>query len=559
MIDTAAASTIVAWLATYLVHSSLLLGLAWIAAGVAGRRRLGLQETIWKVALVAPLVTASLQSGLTIEPVAGRMTVPGPLVPAAEPAPLVPPATVEPERPAPIVDVALPMADARPAAPDAGAAAHRIDPAPVEAADSPPAVAPAGPPPGRRLAALVAWVPALLVAAMILGGSRVLLGWARLRTTLRRRRPLSRSLPAHAALARRLDDVAYRSGMRRRIRLSLDDGLAAPIAFGVVRPEICVPERVLDELGPSAQDGMLAHEVAHHRRRDPAWLTLAHAIERVLFIQPLNRLAVRRLRELAEYACDASAVQATGDRLALARCLAEVAAWLSSRRACSGPCRPASRLVAAMAGTPSSLGRRIGRLLDETWPAPAPRTGWRRAAAVVAPLVVLAGVTLTAPAVGIARTTGAEEAASPDARPAPAPVTHRVADVPPETDIPRPSEVDGLFDDLATLQSELDLLRDAVVRRGDVDPRLRALLVRMTDRARAFTRQRDHLVDRLPLSQRPTERTIDDHANPDDAGGRRGSRERAGDRPASGRARGGRTARAAGGPGPGGGALPRSR
>src|SRR6266704_5449320 len=59
------ASSRFAWLLTYLIHSSALLGLAWL---VTRRRRLepAASDLIWKVALLAGLVTGTIQSRLDL-------------------------------------------------------------------------------------------------------------------------------------------------------------------------------------------------------------------------------------------------------------------------------------------------------------------------------------------------------------------------------------------------------------------------------------------------------------------------------------------------------------
>ena len=72
---------------------------------------------------------------------------------------------------------------------------------------------------------------------------------------------------------------------------------------------------------------MLAHELAHLDRRDGLWLLLARVIETVFVIQPLNRLARRRMVEAAEFAADRWAVNVTGKPVTLATCLARVAEW----------------------------------------------------------------------------------------------------------------------------------------------------------------------------------------------------------------------------------------
>ena len=84
---------------------------------------------------------------------------------------------------------------------------------------------------------------------------------------------------------------------------------------------IVLPERFFEELDPEQQRAALAHELAHVARRDPEWRIAVEILERVLFFQPLNRLARARLCDSAEFLCDEWAVQQTQSPLALARCL----------------------------------------------------------------------------------------------------------------------------------------------------------------------------------------------------------------------------------------------
>src|SRR5712691_10545901 len=91
-------SSLLAWLLTYLIHSTVLLGVAWL---VTRRWRLepAASDLLWKVALLASLVTGTIQSRLELTtPAAVRLpvaTVPEgePLSQQAaptEPAPLTP-------------------------------------------------------------------------------------------------------------------------------------------------------------------------------------------------------------------------------------------------------------------------------------------------------------------------------------------------------------------------------------------------------------------------------------------------------------------------------------
>ncbi|HUR27114.1 MAG TPA: hypothetical protein VM509_02940, partial [Planctomycetota bacterium] len=62
-----------AWLFTYALHSTLLLGSAFLATRRMSSARAGLRERIWKFALLSSFVTASLQVGWGFEPLGGRL------------------------------------------------------------------------------------------------------------------------------------------------------------------------------------------------------------------------------------------------------------------------------------------------------------------------------------------------------------------------------------------------------------------------------------------------------------------------------------------------------
>ena len=62
----------IAWLLTYLLHSTFLLGLAWLVSKPLGRWSVAAEEAVWKLALVGALFTASLQFAAGFEPAAGR-------------------------------------------------------------------------------------------------------------------------------------------------------------------------------------------------------------------------------------------------------------------------------------------------------------------------------------------------------------------------------------------------------------------------------------------------------------------------------------------------------
>ena len=234
----------------------------------------------------------------------------------------------------------------------------------------------------KRAPAPPPWLAALLLAAWFAGAARgtirLTASRASLRDRLRGRIDLrSGRLPALLA------DLRRRAGVRRRVRLTCSPRIATPISLGVLRAEICVPLRAVTDLGPREQESMLAHELAHVVRRDAAWLHLHQLLGRLFFFQPLNRLALRRIQESTECLCDDWAVARTGERLALARCLTQVAGWVVGA--------PAALPAPCMAQSSAPLTQRVERLLAAERPLHEGRT---------IGLATCAGALLTAVAAG---------------------------------------------------------------------------------------------------------------------------------------------------------------
>jgi beta-lactamase regulating signal transducer with metallopeptidase domain len=351
---------VLAWLLTYAVHSTALLGSVWLLCRLLRNRALWLQDSLWKMALVGGIVTASVQMAAGVQPLAGRI----PLATAhAVAAPSTPDASLPPlpqPHHQPAVAALLTLADAPPA---------------------PLAARPSTLAPGAGTAVLGVLGGLWLAIGLVLLARRGRALW-RLRTELAERQPVE-----EPHLLSMVDALRRAGDLPQPVRLSFESELAVPLAMGVLRPEICLPLRVLTDLGPEQQRAVLAHEVAHLLRRDPAWLLAARAIESVLFFQPLNRLAGRRMQALSEYLCDDWSVSQTGRHLVFARCLTEVAGWVVA---------PQQALLPCMARRGSELAQRIGRLLEQEvspWPTRRPR--W------LSPLlgVVLVAVAACAPRV----------------------------------------------------------------------------------------------------------------------------------------------------------------
>lgn len=337
--------SVAGWLLTYLVHSTVIVGAVWL---IASRRRVSdtVREILWKSALVGGIVTATAQTAVAREPLGGQLRLA--------------PRTTGSVMPA----VRIVRSDV-------------LDPRPRVMVLRPS---------GTR------WTNVLVAFWFATAGGGLLLltlGHARALRALGLRTSLDGTPIGH-----RLRELLARARVDRSVDLTCSSAIASPVALP--GDEVCLPRRALLELQPEEQDSMLAHEVAHLVRRDPQWLVLARAIEMVFFFQPLNRLARRRMQEVAEYLCDDWAVARTRRPVVLAKCLAAVAEWVGRTPAAAAPrLHPMSAMVES-GGSP--LVRRVGRILGVR-SAPHARTPRAAVAASVCTLVLLAGV---APRVSVA-------------------------------------------------------------------------------------------------------------------------------------------------------------
>jgi beta-lactamase regulating signal transducer with metallopeptidase domain len=380
--------TTLAWLATYLIHSSALILAVWGFTRWCSLDPLT-RSLLWKIALVGGLFTATLQTGLGVQPALGHIEVASQPAPAPE-LPVVEEVEIEDEVAAPERQqiVVLEVDDGEQAVTIVslhGNAGPAWEPMPMVPPIPPPPPLPgttdAAPAEGGGLSA------ALL--GLFLGGA--ILGVGRLAFTARRLRRLlhGRTDILRGSLAERLAVLLARARLgRRAVRLTMSPALVSPIALA--SREIVVPEEA-SSLEVRQQEAMLAHELAHVVRQDPAWLVLAAVIEAALFIQPLNRLARAGMQEAAEELADDWAVRHLGTGLHLARCLTKVASWHS--RATPGP------FVSPMAsGNGSALVQRVTRLLDDR---SRERGPWAGAGRLLFAGALLAAVAWGAPGISV--------------------------------------------------------------------------------------------------------------------------------------------------------------
>jgi beta-lactamase regulating signal transducer with metallopeptidase domain len=306
-----------AWLATYAVHSSIVLVLAIVMAKAA--RSAATRDAICRIALVAPLVTATAQTFLPALPRPQLATF------AAVPASV--------QRP----EVTLPAVRER-------ATESRATDARPAAADVPRVADDQRSQTSWPLAASAVW-------AAIAGGLS-------LRLLLRRRQLLAsfgkRREAASGEDLLLLNVLRERAGVAFPVRLTTSHAVVSPLALS--SNEIVVPEVLFASLSSDQKEAILGHELAHLARRDPLWLMIAETIKAVFFFQPLTLLVQKEMRTAAEFLCDDYALLHTGKDEALAETLAQIASRLGAVD---------RRLpIAAMAESSSRLVERVTRVLS---------------------------------------------------------------------------------------------------------------------------------------------------------------------------------------------------
>lgn len=134
--------------------------------------------------------------------------------------------------------------------------------------------------------------------------------------------------------------------------------IQSPFLAGLRHPAIFLPATYDTDFGPTALRAILAHELAHLARHDNAWTLAARLLCAALWPQPLLWLLCRRLEQIGEEACDQVVLAQDCSPRAYADCLLTLAARHPLRRR-------ERALSAGVAPFHSSLGQRIGRILDK--------------------------------------------------------------------------------------------------------------------------------------------------------------------------------------------------
>jgi beta-lactamase regulating signal transducer with metallopeptidase domain len=195
-----------------------------------------------------------------------------------------------------------------------------------------------------RIWLLAAWCIGVLCAL-----ARILQQWRTARALLQNSEPITDSAVKEVA-----DRLSNALRLRRIPLLHQSACVCSPMLMGLFRQRIVLPTVMLRSSAPSQLEMVLAHELAHVRRRDLCWLWLFTLGETLFFFHPLVWLARREWAVATETACDQLALRITGRKAHdYGAMLIGVVAQMTTRR---------PRLATASVGmfeTATSLKRRL--------------------------------------------------------------------------------------------------------------------------------------------------------------------------------------------------------
>jgi uncharacterized protein (TIGR03435 family) len=173
------------------------------------------------------------------------------------------------------------------------------------------AAMPAVVPPSRLTIKPAGWVPSWHegLAAVWMCGFVATIGlwgwrWRQASACLRCARPMPQGREVDA-----LRKLQQTRGSHKPLAILLSPGPGEPGVFGIFRPVLVWPTGISEHLQDNHVEAILAHEVAHVRRRDNLTAVMHMLVEAIFWFHPLVWWLGARLTEERERACDEEVLQ----------------------------------------------------------------------------------------------------------------------------------------------------------------------------------------------------------------------------------------------------------
>jgi beta-lactamase regulating signal transducer with metallopeptidase domain len=212
------------------------------------------------------------------------------------------------------------------------------------------------------------WLSLVWLGGVLLLTLRHLGGW-----WLLRRWRMKGVNPVPEKIRIRALQIASRLKVTRDVPLLISDRVVVPLLVGVIKPVILLPVSLVGGIRPAELDALIAHELAHLRRRDGWANHLQIFIETLLFFHPAIWILGRLIRRERENAADDLALESGLDQRTYAGALASIAEL------------GAQRGELALAANDGVLLSRIRRIVQaDKARHVSPATGWLGTLALVA-------------------------------------------------------------------------------------------------------------------------------------------------------------------------------
>ncbi|MEM7082712.1 MAG: M56 family metallopeptidase [Pseudomonadota bacterium] len=201
---------------------------------------------------------------------------------------------------------------------------------------------------------LMSWVCAFWLAGVAASGWRVAGDWRRLqRQTIAN----SWSIPA---LAESFEHVRRAMGIRVPVALVESAAASVPMLVGVVKPLVVIPSSALLGLSVRELELIIAHELAHFRRKDHMINYVLVSAETVLFFHPVVFVLTRTIRHERELCCDDIVISTFNERVCYAHALSKLET-LRQHEA------PTWRLAATDGPLVTRIARMVTRRRHQRW------------------------------------------------------------------------------------------------------------------------------------------------------------------------------------------------
>jgi beta-lactamase regulating signal transducer with metallopeptidase domain len=139
-----------------------------------------------------------------------------------------------------------------------------------------------------------------------------------------------------ASLSSLTKNVARALGIRRQVRVAIVRANSSPFIWVEQKAiYIVISESLRVSLSERQLQSVMMHELSHYLRRDHWSNTFGFLVLALCWWNPVSWIAVRKMRALQEYCCDAMAIAKSRlSRREYAECLYQITNFIESRNSC---------------------------------------------------------------------------------------------------------------------------------------------------------------------------------------------------------------------------------